>query len=769
MNHIRYRIRRYNAAIEDYDVLFPQTITSNVLRRDGSGVLEEYLTRYDRHLVDSFRHMVHATSEGDHWLFRVNVPGTVLSDGLPLIMTLHTNMEANAKISFNDGDPKPIVNASGDEVAGGQIEGSAIFVVWSEALDSWVMVSTEEFNDTTKVYIPSMSNYTYVIQADGERTVVIPGYDRKTDLLTVNYGQTILRQGYDYTFAENSESAITLTFDPVEGDILFFEITTYTPVRRPGTVTYSLEVKDMAVTVAADGDRIIRTPPEAINANHFDVNYGQTILRNGLDYVVSTDRSYIILTGDPDDDDEEKSRKSRYYLVNAKEAIGLDDDTADMFVFTDLNGTVDPSARLENMYLSGHQEPIVDEETEDFWTRAGDIVVFRCYVMKETYDRKAIHAPGIVGGNYRYELKVLHESYTSTTGDERTIPVPNYDRNHDELMVVRQNLVLMRDIDYTVDVLNQVLLLGDPLLPGESIYFTIMRGAMVDVPPFHAVEARGDSAQHLLVDLPDRAMVDKTTLIVKLRHDLANAPTLKCIDGPARPIVDCKNRPVPAGYRANSYLWLIFDEPRNTWYSLGHGQVDAYEYPVYRSKEGDANFIGQSGLTNPDPSSVSEVEILHGLGVKPASIVIRPCEAPGMDESGNMKTVGDVWSYADETTLYVGNSGNSTCRFHWAVSTADDSTDLKTYINNRINDVETMPGKLDLRSVVYEAQGDGITHVTVAGFNVLGELIVSVNYGQTVLREGIDYEVTNDGVRLLTMSLSEGDILQFVIANQERA
>ena len=61
-----FRMRRYNPkSINDkYDFLFPQAITTNILRNENGGVLESDLLQYDRHLEDSILHLNRALSSG---------------------------------------------------------------------------------------------------------------------------------------------------------------------------------------------------------------------------------------------------------------------------------------------------------------------------------------------------------------------------------------------------------------------------------------------------------------------------------------------------------------------------------------------------------------------------------------------------------------------------------------------------------------------------------------------------------------------------------
>ena len=192
------RIRRYNPSSKVFDVLFPQTITANVLRKEDGGVLESDLLQYDHHLQSKGIHINKAVSSGTYRNLIVNIPGAVLVDKFPLLLTLHCNLECEPTLSFNGSEPAYIVSGDGDNIPGGQAEGTVLFLVWSEPIQKWVLMSSDTFSDVTKVLLPVDTEYVYQAETDGVTTIVIPEFDYKTDKLTVNYGQTILRAGVDY-------------------------------------------------------------------------------------------------------------------------------------------------------------------------------------------------------------------------------------------------------------------------------------------------------------------------------------------------------------------------------------------------------------------------------------------------------------------------------------------------------------------------------------------------------------------------------------------
>ena len=125
-----FRMRRANTKSKpsNYDVLFPQAITSNVIRAENGGVLESFLLQYDRHLGDRTQHFNSAVSTGTNRYFEVRKKNEVLVDCYPLLLTLHTSMECEPYLKFNDGEFKEIISASGDRIPGGQAEGTTIFL-----------------------------------------------------------------------------------------------------------------------------------------------------------------------------------------------------------------------------------------------------------------------------------------------------------------------------------------------------------------------------------------------------------------------------------------------------------------------------------------------------------------------------------------------------------------------------------------------------------------------------------------------------------------
>lgn len=686
------RMRRFNKQSGKFDFLFPQAITENILRSEDGGVLEADLLQYDRHLSNPIVHINRALSNGTARALSVRLRKKILTDGFPLLLTLHVGLECEPTLSFNDGDPYPIISASGDRIPGGQAEGTAIFLVWSERLQSWVLLSADNFTDVTKVVLPVESEYVYQAQVDGESIVVIPGFNKKADKLSVNFGQTILRAGIEYEYVKTANNAIKLSgFTLNEGDILYFLITTYITTAKRGHFRYELKATDYAVEIEKDETYEIKVPPEADGAHSIVINYNQTVLRNNLDYEYNDLGDKILMKAFPFN----RGDKVTFTITQFMEAPG--------------------------------------ELVPNNWGATG---------------------------NYRYKLNVLHESYKATEDGITVIPVPHYNMLRDELSVIKDNHLYVLDVDYTVDEIGNVVLLQSHLDTDEEIFFTILQGAMMDVPNFNVIKANGWDGQHLVLDMSYSVLCNFYVLLIQLKHDLKTAPTIKCIDGPAEPVCDCFHTPIRGGYKKGSFLWVVYSETEHLWYSLSHSQLDISKLiPQHIHATGVANFGG----LDPQTGNYHETVISHGLGVKPERIDITPCEPP--DDGA---TIGDIWSYADETKLYVGNSGGSTSKFQWAVTTEDATNDLRTYIDKTVEELKSRPGNLITHLSTYTAEDNDVAEIhNIKDFHAGLDKII-VNFNQTILQPGRDYiiDTINNGIRLVTFTLNEGDILQFTVISQ---
>lgn len=89
---------------------------------------------------------------------------------------------------------------------------------------------------------------------------------------------------------------------------------------------------------------------------------------------------------------------------------------------------------------------------------------------------------------------------------------------------------------------------------------------------------------------------------------------------------------------------------------------------------------------------------------------------------------------------------------------------------DRIDEIlANRPGKIEAVVSVYTAASDGITQIAeIEGFDGTVDKLV-VNYGQTLLRVGLDYVVVNNGIQFMNdISINTGEIVQFIVLKQDK-
>ena len=71
---------------------------------------------------------------------------------------------------------------------------------------------------------PLQTGYLYTVSEDGINTILVGNFDSKTSVLTINYGQTVLRQGIDYDLTAPNKVVIKNGITLKKGEQLYFTI-----------------------------------------------------------------------------------------------------------------------------------------------------------------------------------------------------------------------------------------------------------------------------------------------------------------------------------------------------------------------------------------------------------------------------------------------------------------------------------------------------------------------------------------------------------------
>lgn len=679
------RIRRANkkSANGSFDVLFPQTVTQNVLRSEDGGVLEESLLKYDRHLANKLAHVNRVVSSGTPTALIISCSDKELEDNLALLVTLHTTLDAEPTISYNGSEPANIVSTVGDNISGGQIEGSTIFVIWNATLRKWFLINNDETSAMTTVTIPVRTEYVYTATSNDESVIVVPGYNSGEDDIIVNYNQTVLRPTIDYDTLIRGAIRL-LNFKLNLGETLHFQVTKYVESTRKGLFKYRIDTRYVTYTIPEDNTTSLSLDTLGSDPSAVTVNYNQTVLRNGIDYNLNSrgklelinltlntgELLHFTITDFIEIADARVTSRGIYSYVietNTVSYVSKEDGLTKISLPDIGNDEYHVTVNHHQMVLRNGIDYKIDENEDlvllNMTLDKNDIFVFS--IMRYTEKAGILHAnAGGSSGTYRYQLNVLHESYTATEDGVALITVPNFNHKRDHIAVIKDNHYLIQDMDYAIDELGNIVLLKKSLNTGESIYFTILEGAMVDVPRFNISDASGDG-KDIHVDISYSEISDFYTLMLRVPFTVENAPTLKTVNGPAEPILGPNNEPIAGGNKTGSFLYLVYNKMNHSWYSLGDSRLNMVSDNTPKIiKTGISNFSGQ--INDVVENGYAETAVLHNLGTIPVKFEVTPCEHPSI-KFGKVQPIGDIWCYADTKYLYVGNSGTSTSKFKWTI------------------------------------------------------------------------------------------------------
>ena len=207
MANIPFRMRRANSQ-GTFDVLWPETTADNVLY--GNDKLETTLTTLVNHTLDKTNHLNRGTSTGSAGALILVMSGVTLFDGLPVLVKLHLPIADNATLNFNSTGARNIVTISGQNITSGPRSGSYLFLVWDGTNNVWVAVN---YNNPTK-----MVNIVTTI-AGTVSTFTVEGFNRSTDsLMSLNFGQTVLRETLDYTLSGTNTVTLLNSFTIKDGE-----------------------------------------------------------------------------------------------------------------------------------------------------------------------------------------------------------------------------------------------------------------------------------------------------------------------------------------------------------------------------------------------------------------------------------------------------------------------------------------------------------------------------------------------------------------------
>lgn len=459
-------------------------------------------------------------------------------------------------------------------------------------------------------------------------------------------------------------------------------------------------------TAKLDGETVIPTTGFDRTSDKVDVNYNQTILQPGNNYAFLQDNSIMLLNG-------LSLQHGETAFITITKFVECIRRGFRKFSLDTSNVKVDITSEMTSLAVpefgDGDYELIVNlnqtilregmDYERDFGSRAINLLDGRKFVPGDqvvyTISRYVEELGNIGGilpsvGNYEQIVKPIYEDFTATVDNTTRIMVPSYDPYRDDLIVVLDNYVLVGSgVDYTETIDGEIILIGRSLNIGDTIHFRIVKGMKIEATPYTIVNGGGDG-KDVLVSISDAALWDNYTIAVKMPADMEDSPTVKFLDGPARPILDSAGLPMmKKSVIEGAYLMMIYNEVKDVWYSITPNKAQTSRYSMARARTavvGGTNRVLATGLSNfagtadkplladqndTDPVGYYETVIPHDLGYTPTDYRVTPTEPPHSDylpEGDDFYAyIGDVWITADDNNLYVGNSGNATSQFRWVI------------------------------------------------------------------------------------------------------
>ena len=160
-----------------------------------------------------------------------------------MVLTVRVNQDIlpGAKISVDGTTALPLVDDNYQPLTEIIPANTIIMLVYDEKKRVWIYCdpTTDDVQSiinkilssriTNVSVLPAAGGYLYTVTKEGVESITVTGFNRNTDLLFVNYGQTILQPMVDYVFDEASNNVIKMANGITlgVGDTIYFHIITF--------------------------------------------------------------------------------------------------------------------------------------------------------------------------------------------------------------------------------------------------------------------------------------------------------------------------------------------------------------------------------------------------------------------------------------------------------------------------------------------------------------------------------------------------------------
>ena len=259
---------------------------------------------------------------------------------------------------------------------------------------------------------------------------------------------------------------------------------------------------------------------------------------------------------------------------------------------------------------------------------------------------------------------------------------------------------------------------------------------------------------------------DLMSVIVRVNETIYPDADLKVNNYDPKPIIDQSGNPLRHEIVENTTIMLIYDERKDSWVVLD--TTESAIVALMKISLERVNDVIKNSEDQLDRVDKEFNEKLTELDKRVNGVI----EELQKKHSEDMKKMQETYTLMLEqiSERFDTLQTNMELRFDTMQKSYETMIgNMKAEYDALINELFTRPGNIVPKVSYYTAETDDVGEITtIADFDSSVDKLV-VDYGQTVLRAGMDYTIQNNGIRLTQFKLVTGDILQFIVFKQDPA
>lgn len=155
-----------------------------------------------------------------------------------IVVRVNYDILPGAMVSVDGKTALPLVDVDGNPLAETIPANTIIMLIYDDKRKAWIYCNplTDDVQSiinkiladriTGVTVTPGVSGYLYTVPVDNTTSIFVNGFNKNTDILFVNFGQTLLRPDIDYRFDDTAVNMIHIinNIKLIAGETLYFQI-----------------------------------------------------------------------------------------------------------------------------------------------------------------------------------------------------------------------------------------------------------------------------------------------------------------------------------------------------------------------------------------------------------------------------------------------------------------------------------------------------------------------------------------------------------------